>query len=101
MALVQCKECKKEISDQVTNCPHCGAKLKSNYNKTALICTGVGVIFNPFGILSFIGLICAIMSLAKGENNKGWTIACLIMDIILLIFYFVISLGVVGKIMHI
>lgn len=25
MALVECKECKKEVSDQAAACPHCGA----------------------------------------------------------------------------
>ena len=28
MALVQCPECKREISDQATSCPQCGAPIK-------------------------------------------------------------------------
>ena len=27
MALKDCKECNKEISDQATKCPHCGAPI--------------------------------------------------------------------------
>ena len=29
MALITCKECKKQISDQATKCPACGAPNKS------------------------------------------------------------------------
>ena len=29
MALIQCSECKKEISDQATSCPNCGAPIKA------------------------------------------------------------------------
>ncbi len=28
MALIKCKECKKEISDKADRCPHCGARMK-------------------------------------------------------------------------
>lgn len=29
MALIECKECKKEISDKATSCPHCGIALET------------------------------------------------------------------------
>jgi len=29
MALITCKECKKEISDNARSCPHCGDKKES------------------------------------------------------------------------
>ncbi|MCI8301108.1 MAG: hypothetical protein HFI69_12345 [Lachnospiraceae bacterium] len=29
MALINCPECNKEISDQVSNCPNCGCPLFS------------------------------------------------------------------------
>ena len=29
MALIKCKECRKEISDLAASCPHCGAPLKA------------------------------------------------------------------------
>jgi uncharacterized paraquat-inducible protein A len=29
MSLINCKECGKEISDQATGCPHCGAPLSA------------------------------------------------------------------------
>ena len=28
MALIQCAECKKEVSDQAESCPHCGFPIK-------------------------------------------------------------------------
>lgn len=28
MAIIQCYECKKEISDKATSCPNCGAPIK-------------------------------------------------------------------------
>ena len=32
MALINCPECGKEISDQVKNCPNCGYPLKKKKN---------------------------------------------------------------------
>ncbi|MBP5518024.1 MAG: zinc ribbon domain-containing protein [Bacteroidales bacterium] len=29
MALINCRECGKQISDQAASCPHCGAPLKA------------------------------------------------------------------------
>jgi predicted amidophosphoribosyltransferase len=36
MALINCKECNKEISDQAQSCPHCGAPLQSNNKPTTV-----------------------------------------------------------------
>ena len=45
MALIKCKECGKEISDQATTCPNCGAKTeiskKKRYNIIIAICIAV------------------------------------------------------------
>ena len=30
MALIKCKECGKEISDQATNCPNCGCPINDD-----------------------------------------------------------------------
>ena len=54
MALINCKECGKEISDKATSCPHCGYKLKETTGEEELsvakavavvIIIGLGVIF--------------------------------------------------------
>lgn len=34
MALIKCPECKKKISDQCENCPHCGYPIKNNLQDT-------------------------------------------------------------------
>lgn len=31
MSLIECKECKKQISDKAKTCPHCGAKVKKSH----------------------------------------------------------------------
>lgn len=38
MALIKCKECGKEISDQATSCPNCGAKTEfAKYRKKSML----------------------------------------------------------------
>ena len=34
MALINCPECKKEISDKVKDCPYCGFPFRDNNNST-------------------------------------------------------------------
>ena len=34
MALIKCPECKREVSDQTTSCPHCGYKINGITNDT-------------------------------------------------------------------
>lgn len=41
MALINCPECKKEVSDKATKCPHCGFSLKRKRN---FIITGVSAL---------------------------------------------------------
>lgn len=41
MALVECRECKKEISDQAKTCPSCGAKQGKSAWPAILIFLGV------------------------------------------------------------
>ena len=37
MALINCLECNKEISDKATSCPHCGCPIKSAINYSIYI----------------------------------------------------------------
>lgn len=50
MAIVNCKECKKEISSEAKTCPHCGFKVKGSFGCLSVI--GAGFIF-----LLLIGLL--------------------------------------------
>lgn len=40
MALINCSECQREISDQAKTCPGCGASLKNDSGKARL---GIGI----------------------------------------------------------
>lgn len=44
MALIKCKECGKEISDQATSCPNCGAKLQTEEQKLIVIVVAIIII---------------------------------------------------------
>lgn len=53
MALINCKECGKEISSEAATCPHCGVKNTPQINLKAKAKTSeiiVGVIVVLFGI---------------------------------------------------
>lgn len=51
MSLVQCKECKKEVSSSAKTCPHCGVKLRMGFFAKSLIVVSV-----LFGVVVLIGL---------------------------------------------
>lgn len=38
MALINCPECGKEISNKATSCPHCGNPMIQNTNKEEYLC---------------------------------------------------------------
>ena len=65
MALINCPECNKEISDKATNCPHCGNPIneqkpiivRKDYKAKAKAFTIAGVIV--FLISGFIGISSA------------------------------------------
>ena len=40
MALIICKECSKQFSDQASKCPHCG---KAHTNRAAILGLGLGI----------------------------------------------------------
>ena len=50
MAIIQCQECKKDVSDQAKTCPHCGAPVESkvissSFKFAAYVLTGLCTIF--------------------------------------------------------
>lgn len=50
MAIIQCKECGKDISDQAKACPHCGAKPAAPSGCAAVFLTAV-VLFIVFSLI--------------------------------------------------
>ena len=58
--LIQCEECKKEISDKATTCPHCGNPIQQKEVKEdtfKLNETGVFFFFAGYGVLSILSLL--------------------------------------------
>jgi len=58
MALINCPECKNQISDSAKKCPHCGYSIKSENTRTELgnveTNTAAGVIYIFIGIVAII-----------------------------------------------
>ncbi len=86
MALIQCKECGKEMSDQAVSCPNCGAKNKNN-DETAT--AGLKVICFVIPLIGII--IFAINISTKPKYAKDCLIASLLPTIIALIAIIVIG----------
>ena len=69
MALIQCPECNKEISDSTNTCPHCGFKLKSKRdNKKWLIPVIVGAVIVVVALV-----VTAIALSAKRDAQSAET----------------------------
>lgn len=70
MSLVSCNECKRQISDQATSCPHCGCPTSSSKNRSfrsKRILVSVCIALALVAIGSIIALI-AILS-GNGDTN--------------------------------
>ena len=52
MALINCKECGKEVSDKAINCPHCGYKM--NKSEGMKVANGIAWMFIIFMIIMMI-----------------------------------------------
>ena len=66
MALINCPECGKEISDSTKICPHCGYKLK---NKSASKKWIIPVII--ISIVVIIALIVTAVALTGKKRSKA------------------------------
>ena len=58
MAMVQCKECGKDVSSSAAQCPHCGKKLKMGMGKKVLI-----------GVVGFFVFALIIGNLVGGDDQ--------------------------------
>lgn len=76
MALVNCPECNKEISDSAKQCPSCGYEIQKEITRSELgeieknpaqgmLCIFVGIIAIIFGFLT-IGIIIGIFAIIGG-----------------------------------
>ncbi|HEU0283269.1 MAG TPA: hypothetical protein VFQ99_05755 [Gallionella sp.] len=62
MALINCKECGKEVSTEATACPHCGAKPPKKSS-------GLMILFIIVG--SVIALVLIISGSPGGRSGEG------------------------------
>lgn len=68
MALIQCAECHKEISDKAKRCPHCGCPINSNRKAP------IKVISICIGIFIAIGLAFVVSKQSDKEIEKETTV---------------------------
>ena len=110
MALINCAECLKEISDQAKFCPHCGYPLKKKGKGLAVASLVLGIIGCVYSLPTFAAtlettvttnaaismsiyiMIFGILSLIFGiaSHNKGCKLKKKIAGIVLSIFNIVI-----------
>lgn len=67
MALINCPECSKEISDTVARCPHCGYKIKRKKGKKVLKILGITV---GSVIALLIAALVVLMIIGHNKNYK-------------------------------
>ena len=68
MALVECGECKAEVSDKAAACPKCGAPIKAaEPPKTQSVSAAQGCLF----VLVLIGLVTAVGGYKTCDGNHG------------------------------
>lgn len=83
MALIKCKECGKELSDQAESCPNCGYKLKeveipkvivekSNTSRTGtILCIVGGSLLLGFAIIVVIAMLMPSTTTPKENTSKS------------------------------
>jgi ribosomal protein L37E len=75
MALINCKECGKQVSDKAESCPHCGAPMKSPANsnnksqQTDTKAAQTGCI-GCLSIIIFLFLLGGIISMCTPKEEK-------------------------------
>ena len=70
MALINCPECKKKISETASKCPNCGYKIKANKIKHNITKNNIYVI--TVFIIIFV-IVISISNYSKKDNNNTLT----------------------------
>ena len=97
MALVECRECRKQISTEAETCPHCGTPEPSGLNLKRGRCFGCGrqIAVPPVGTCPHCGIEKPLDRLIKKKDKEslrqGCGIGCLAL-VCLLVFVGLISL---------
>ena len=103
MALIECKECGKEVSSKATTCPNCGNPINTKGSKenggeqktngfaiTGFVIGLVSMLIDPVGIFGTMAVVFSSIGLGKIKNNgqkgKGLAITGLILGIVALVW---------------
>ena len=72
MALINCKECSREVSDKAFSCPGCGAPIENKNSQDSTVDKNVKYDFTTD---TFIGSMNMIVKLAmRAIQEQGWTL---------------------------
>lgn len=99
-----CKNCGKEIDDNVAVCPHCGVlekTLSSSNNNSQSSENAIAIIGFVYSFLfQLAGLICSIIGFRKavkeGAPYKWLSLAGIIISCIMMVVGCVIGMAIVG-----
>ena len=72
MALINCKECGKEISDSAKQCPHCGCR--TQFGKNVVQTQGLNVMLIVACLSGLIGMFLfwsGLLTMLEGINDYG------------------------------
>jgi len=102
MALIECKECGKKVSDKASTCPNCGyqitvgganemaAQKTNGFAITGFVIGLVSMLIDPVGIFGTMAVVFSSIGLGKIKNNgqkgKGLAVTGLILGIVALVW---------------
>lgn len=76
MALIECRECGKQVSDRAEGCPHCGAKLAQRQSPAArrsggssLLRTGASILRVTIGVM-IVGVVLSLLAATVSFYKK-------------------------------
>ncbi|MBQ9083280.1 MAG: hypothetical protein IJY28_07260 [Clostridia bacterium] len=72
MSMIQCNQCKKEISELAEVCPHCGAKTARGIKNTTTILKMVGIIVDIIAVILIIWAAVEMSSDISNYNDNNW-----------------------------
>lgn len=70
MALLNCPECNKEVSDKAGRCPNCGTKINTSNGKKTKVILGVIIAILLVGLILFLGIFIG-MNLTQPVDDSN------------------------------
>lgn len=97
MAMINCPECNREVSDEAEKCPNCGYILQKRHSITGVIGFVLSIVSLFFGtylrfILSAIALILCIVGCLQKNKKHIFPIIGNVLSIIIILAYLILFL---------